>query len=232
MAIYRVCDLNLNMSPRYNELLDRAAPFLSTSAPADIDICLTEEAIASLSQRTGLPLPLAEYQISCVEFCKGLLKYGGFVLHASAVLYKGGVYLFSAPSGIGKSTHAKLWVKNIEGAKIINDDKPAIRIINGIPYVYGTPWCGSGYERLNAKGVAKALYFIRRNSFNHVKPMDKSKTPYLLFESMMRPDDSQGMDALFSSLQTFLNTVPVLSLDCNLQDDAAFTALAAMEDKL
>ncbi len=230
MAIYSICGLNVEMSPRYNELLDRAAPFLSRDSAVDISIKLKDADMQALAQQTGLSVPLAEYQLSCVEFCKHLLYYSGFVLHASAVLYKDFVYLFSAPSGIGKSTHAALWVKNIEGAVIINDDKPAIRIIDGVPYAYGTPWCGSGYGRINACGVVKALYFLRRAEFNYVKPMNKSKTPYLLLESMMRPDDSHGMDALFGSLQSFLDKVSVLSLDCNMQDEAAFTALAATED--
>ena len=230
MAIYRICDLNVDMSPRYNELSDRAAPFLYREVAADIKISVPEEAVAELAQRTGLSLPLAEYQLSCVEFCKSLLGYGGFVLHASAVLCNGLVYLFSAPSGVGKSTHAKLWVENVKGAEIINEDKPAIRILDGVPYAYGTPWCGSGYGRLNASGRVKSLYFIRRADFNHAKPMDKSKTPYLLFESMMRPWEKEGMDLLFESLQTFLAEVPVFSLDCNMKAEAALTALAASED--
>ncbi|MBQ3196274.1 MAG: hypothetical protein IJB65_07410 [Clostridia bacterium] len=230
MAMYKICGLNLYMSPRYEELLDRAAPFLSDGDKADIKIELADDAVADLSERTGLSLALAEYQLSCAEFCKALLAHGGFVLHASAVLYNGGVYLFSAPSGIGKSTHAKLWVKNIKGAEIINDDKPAIRIIDGVPYAFGTPWCGSGYQRLNACGTVKALYFLRRADFNFVKPMDKTKTPYLLFESMMRPDDDSDMDALFFALQGFLSKVQVLSLDCNTEDEAAITALLAVEE--
>lgn len=228
VSIYRVCDLNLRMSPRYSELADRAAPFISGGTGADIDLSAEEGDINALSLKTGLSAPLAEYQLSCGVFCEKLLLFDGFVLHASAVLYKGGVYLFSAPSGVGKSTHAALWVKTL-GARVINDDKPAIRVINGVPYAYGTPWCGSGYGRLNEKGVVRALYFIRRSDRNFARPMDKSKTPYLLLESMLRPDKSECMDALFTTLSAFVKAVPVFSLDCNLEDGAALTALSAVE---
>ncbi len=232
MAIYKVCDLFVKMSPIYKDLALRAKPFLAKSGRADMVISLEEEDIQAFAKDKGLSPSLAEYQLSCVEFCKQLLSFGGFVMHASAVLYDNGVYMFSAPSGIGKSTQAALWVKNLPGACIINDDKPAIRILGGVPYAYGTPWCGSGYGRLAKSGVIKALYFIRRNGVNYVKPMDKSKIPYLMLESMLRPLDNSDMDKLFTALDGFVSAVPIFSLDCNTNDDAVQTALSVTEGKL
>lgn len=232
MAIYKLCDLFVEMSPFYEDLTLRAAPFVTESATADMVIKLDKAKTDAFAMQKNLTPSLAEYQLSCVEFCNQLFAFDGFVLHASAVLYKDGVYMFSAPSGIGKSTQASLWVKNLQGAKVINDDKPAIRIIDGKPRAYGTPWCGSGYERLNQSGAVKALYFIRRNSVNYVKPMDKSKIPYLLFESTMRPMENSAMDKLFSVLDAFVSSVPVFSLDCNTDDSAVQTALSVTEDKL
>lgn len=229
MSVYKVADLVLDMCPRYCQLKDRAEPFLGDFGTVDISIPLEDGVIAAMAQRTGLDLPMAEYQYSCVEFCSSLLPFGGFVLHASAVLYKGGVFLFSAPSGVGKSTQASLWVQSLEDAVIINDDKPAIRVIDGVPYAYGTPWCGSGYIHANAMGPVKALYFIRRCGENRVKPMPADKVPYLIFESTMRPDGDGDMDALFKTLDAFVKNVPVFSLDCNMERDAVTTALSGLE---
>lgn len=230
MAKYKVCDLVLDMSPRYSELGDRASLFLCEDKDADAFISLPEDEVTAQATRSGLDMPMAEYQLGSVKFCKALLGVGGFVLHASAVMYKGGVYLFSAPSGVGKSTHTRLWTETLDGARVINDDKPGIRIIDGVPYAYGTPWCGSGYLRTAEKGVIKALYFIRRNSFNHVKPMPADKVPYLFFESTMRPACKEEMDALFAVLDAFASKVPIFSLDCNMDKEAVFTALSAVEN--
>lgn len=231
MAIYAFADLRVNMAPLYSELGDRTAVFSEKNGAADIDLRLTPEEIIRWEQVVGLGLPLAEYQLSGAKFCREILAFNGFVLHAAAVLYKDGVYLFSAPSGIGKSTHAAIWEKAL-GARVINDDKPAIRCIDGDFYAYGTPWCGSGRKTLDMKGRVRALYFIRRAEENSVKRLSQDKSAYLLFESTMRPDTDKDMDALFSTLDAFLKSVPVYALDCNTEDEAAHTAFSAVEEGL
>lgn len=229
MAVYRVCGLGLEMFPQYSELGDRAKPFLDDGAPVSIRLFWDEEEIKALCDATGLSEPLAEYQLSCIRFCEAILAYGGFVLHASAVKYGGQVYLFSAPSGVGKSTHASLWVGCLEGARVINDDKPAIRLIDGVPYAYGTPWCGSGRLTANDGGRVRALYFLRRSEQNLAYAMEKSCVPYLLFESTLRPVDKEGMDSLFSCLDGFVRSVGVFGLDCNTEDGAVYAALSVLE---
>ena len=58
------------------------------------------------------------------------------VLHAVVVSCEGNGYIFLGPCGAGKSTHARLWLKHIEGTELVNDDHPVVR--NGV--VYGSPW--------------------------------------------------------------------------------------------
>lgn len=88
------------------------------------------------------------------------------LLHASAVEHDGYGYLFLGKSGTGKSTHSALWAKHIDGAVLLNDDNPVVRIIDGSVYVYGTPWSGktSCYRnrRLPLKGIAR-LYQAPHN---------------------------------------------------------------------
>ena len=58
------------------------------------------------------------------------------VLHAVVVSCEGNGYIFLGPCGTGKSTHARLWLKHIEGTELVNDDNPVVR--DGV--VYGSPW--------------------------------------------------------------------------------------------
>ncbi len=50
------------------------------------------------------------------------------MLHASLISFDGKGYAFSAPSGYGKSTHARLW-RGYFGSRvlILNGDKPIIK---------------------------------------------------------------------------------------------------------
>ena len=59
---------------------------------------------------------------------------GGFkdtcLIHASLVRQNGYGYAFIAKSGTGKSTQVSSWLRYIPNCDLMNDDSPAIRIIN------------------------------------------------------------------------------------------------------
>ena len=63
-------------------------------------------------------------------------------LHASSIVYNNKVVLFLGESGTGKSTHSRLWLQNIKGAELFNDDSPILRVENGEIIAYGGPWSG------------------------------------------------------------------------------------------
>ena len=88
------------------------------------------------------------------------------MLHASAVVVDGDAYLFSAPCGTGKSTHASLWLKYLKHKNpyILNDDKPAIRIVNDNIYVYGTPFSGKTDKNKNEKANLKGIAFLEQSN--------------------------------------------------------------------
>lgn len=70
------------------------------------------------------------------------LKHSVAAIHSSCIVCKDKAVLFLGESGTGKSTHTRLWRECIPGAFLLNDDSPIIRIKEGKPYVYGTPWSG------------------------------------------------------------------------------------------
>lgn len=78
---------------------------------------------------------------------------GTLLIHSAAVVEGGKAYLFQGKSGTGKSTHAALWMRNIAGAELLNDDHPVIRFApDGVAMAYGSPWSGKTdcYRNLSA----------------------------------------------------------------------------------
>ena len=63
-------------------------------------------------------------------------------MHASVVTRGVRGFLFLGKSGTGKSTHTRLWLENISGTELLNDDNPVLRIVDGVARVYGSPWSG------------------------------------------------------------------------------------------
>lgn len=89
------------------------------------------------------------------------------VLHASAVVYRDEVLLFSGVKGAGKSTQARLWIENSE-AWILNYDKPVAKLDGEQVLVSGSPWGGKEDLAINAVRPAKALFFVHQAKDNQV----------------------------------------------------------------
>ena len=120
MARYRIADLTVDMSLS-GRTRQQAQPYL-TEAAGEADIVLTCDCEAVLRKYPHFGDPdMAEYMATGSLFAAQMLRFQGFQLHASAVMLDGRAYLFSAPSGTGKSTHTEKWCR-LFGAEYLNDD--------------------------------------------------------------------------------------------------------------
>jgi len=147
--------------------------------------------------------------------------YQTLLVHASCIAYNGCGYPFIAKSGTGKSTHSSLWLQHIEGTELMNDDNPVIRIIDGIPYIYGSPWSGKTPCYRNIVRPLGAIVNISRASANSIEQLGPVQAFAALLpacSSMMW--DSVINDNLCNSLTTIISTTPIYTLHC-LPDEAA-----------
>lgn len=160
---------------------------------------------------------------SAYQFYLELVNFDGLMLHASAVVLDGKAYLFSGHSGAGKSTHTGLW-KQVFGpdVKIINDDKPALRRINGRWVAFGTPWCGKDGINLNEKAPLAGICFLKKAKHNAIRPMTKREAMQeILAQTIRRYPNRQGMEKLFDLMELLLNEIPVYELENLPEPDAA-----------
>lgn len=147
--------------------------------------------------------------------------YQTLLVHASCIAYNGCGYPFIAKSGTGKSTHSSLWLQHIEGSELMNDDNPVIRIIDGTPYIYGSPWSGKTPCYRNIVRPLGAIVNISRASANSIEQLGPVQAFAALLpacSSMMW--DSVINDNLCNSLTTIISTTPIYTLHC-LPDEAA-----------
>ncbi len=234
MERYRIAGLNVDMNLYYERTISQAEKYKveedGTQADMTIDIPL-EKIVAKAAEGPVEP-ELQEYMSTGAAFYRGLLRFNGLMLHASAVELDGKAYLFSAPSGTGKSTHTSRWVSYFgsERAAIINDDKPAIREIDGEFYVMGTPWSGKTNLNENKAVPPAAIAFIERGETNRIERMSAKEAIKNLMWQTVRPSKEQNMDRLLISLDKLLKTVPVYKLYCNISDEAVEVAYQAMKE--
>ena len=98
--------------------------------------------------------------------------YNTVMIHASLVRHKGYGYAFCAPSGTGKSTQVSNWLRYIPDCDLMNDDNPVIRVIDGKPYVYGSPWSGKTPCYRNVKAPLGGLTRIDQAKKNEVEKLN------------------------------------------------------------
>ncbi len=111
-------------------------------------------------------------------------------IHSSVIILRSSAILFLGESGTGKSTQTKLWTENVTESKILNDDSPFVRIEDGVPYVYGSPWSGKGRCYINEKYPIKAIIRLKQAEFNKIKSrillnlsgQSGHRAPHLLLE--------------------------------------------------
>ena len=138
-------------------------------------------------------------------------------------------YAFSADSGTGKSTHTELWLKHFgDRAYILNDDKPAIRLIDGRVYACGTPWSGK-YDYSVPKNVELAgICFLERSEENWIRKADTGRAVFNIFSQTVRKLNRDKMDNLFDVLEELFAKVPLFEMGCNISDDAVVMSYNAM----
>ncbi|GAA4514938.1 hypothetical protein [Sphingobacterium thermophilum] len=101
-----------------------------------------------------------------VAFAQSALLHQCVMIHASVVMNDEGGYAFLGKSGTGKSTHSKLWLTHNEGFELLNDDNPALRIVDEEVRVYGTPWSGKTPCYRAESRPLKALVRLRQAPHN------------------------------------------------------------------
>lgn len=228
-----IADLQVDLNCRYETLLKQTLPYekgANTNEPAVISVDISDDDI----EKGNLKYPRLskneiEYVFAGSSFYRQLLSFDGMMLHASGVVKDGYAYLFSANPGTGKSTHTNLWVKTFKGdAFIINDDKPALRIVDGEVYVYGTPFSGKTDLNTNTRAKLGGICFLERSEENWIKSITGAEAiMYALRQTIHRLEKDQ-MPQMLDILDKILSNAPLYRMGCNISEDAALLAYETM----
>lgn len=151
-----------------------------------------------------------------------LPKYNGFVLHGAAIEYKGKCFIFVAPSGTGKTTHIKMWIDYLDELKIINGDKPIIRIIDNVPVVFGTPWMGKEYMGSNDSCRLDSIVVLKRGDGDYIRKVDKQDYLQDLISKVYIPKNN--MIETFDIIEQVYKNIDVYELHCTMNESAFITS--------
>jgi len=158
-----------------------------------------------------------------IMFAMASASKNALAMHASVTVCRDRGYLFLGKSGTGKSTHSSLWLKNIDGCRLLNDDNPVVRFNeSGDLIVYGTPWSGKTpcYRNESAKvGAFVDLAQYPENRIRRMGVLESLAAFYMSCSGLRRLQTIE--DGLDRTIDRILETVPVFHLDCLPDREAA-----------
>ncbi len=228
MLRYKIADVvfDAEITYRYTEKL--CENYLYTgSEPAEFTAVVTAEDV--LQEKKGAPEFSDAYLESLALFrklCDYILSCkDGIIFHSSAIMVDDKAFLFTAPSGTGKSTHARLLG---DRAVMINDDKPIIRYVDGDFYVYGTPWNGKHHLDTNTRAKIKAICIIYQAKENVIEKASSSEMLMTVLNQTIRPKEIDKFDKLLSLVELMFKKVELYKLGCNVSKEAAELSFKTM----
>ena len=230
---YKIADLVVDMDVKYPRLTSQCKKYkydgdLKTNMKIRFRDGLFDEHAPQFPEIGADGL---EYLWTGAEFYNLLIQFGGMMLHSSCVVYKDRAYLFSAPCGTGKSTHTQLWLKQFPGSYILNDDKPAIRIMPDGIYAYGTPFSGKTDLSVDKGVKIGGICILARGEKNSISRVSTDEALTVILNQTIRPNKEDGMDKLLKILDRVLSRVPVYRLYCNMEPVAAEVSYNGMKDE-
>lgn len=166
----------------------------------DVEVVVNRACYPARTPVAPLEYPLDELLvIHLLGLGRGLELHGCGVVEAS-----GAGYLFVGQSGAGKSTMARLWLKE-PGTEILSDDRIVLRAEQDGIRMYGTPWHGE--EPLSSPASARltGIFLLRQHSAHAVRPLSAGDAAARLLAASFPP--FHDPHALAFSLE-FCLTIP------------------------
>jgi hypothetical protein len=150
------------------------------------------------------------YPLDELLFQHHLARAGALVVHACGVMVRGGAFLFCGRSGAGKTTMARLWRRHQPGAVVLSDDRTVVRWRDGRPWIYGTPWHGSGRYASPLGAPLRAIFFLRHSRRTRVRTLSAGRAGAGLFARCFPPLwEAEGVGTVLQTCARLLSSIPV-----------------------
>ena len=221
MFTVRLAELNIEIENKHEYIYRMCSDYL-TSEAADFCISASEEEISAECtgeiQDRGYLESLAVYR----KIAEKILDFNGFLMHGVAIDVNGWGVAFLAKSGVGKSTHAKLWAEVFKDKiTVINGDKPLIRITDNKIFAYGSPWAGKEKLHANGKTELKKICFIERSDTNECLSMNKGEVLKRLINQVYIPKDKTSLCLILEYIEKLIQNCEFYLIKCNTDISAA-----------
>ena len=223
MIAVKLAGLTVQINNKYDYTARMCKDYLSDSKAYDFSVWVTDDEISA--EGSGFDRGYLESLAIYRKIAEELLDYDGFLMHGAVFDYLGDGIAFLAKSGVGKSTHLRLWQTLLKDKiKIINGDKPLVRFVGDIPYAYGTAWAGKENLHTNDKTELKKICFIERSAENECVPLSKGDVLERFVSQIYVPKSADKLVKTLDLTDRLVKSAEFYLIRCNMDISAAETA--------
>lgn len=229
MFVINLAGVRVGIENQYPYIERQCRAFRADGDEADFTVSVTADEILEEQKFGEFSKGYCESICIYRHICEKISAYGVFLMHASVLEVDGYAYAFSAPSGTGKSTHTALWLKNIPKARVLNGDKPLLRIeADGTVTAFGTPWNGKENWGENICAPLRAVCFLDRGAENQIRRAGEEESIVRLAQQLYLRGDRGTVNLQLAMMDSLVRAVPFYILACNISDEAAWLSYRTM----
>lgn len=155
-------------------------------------------------------------------------KRGMVALHSASILYCGKAWLFSGPSGTGKSTHTNLW-HDLLNVQHLNGDLNLLAFSDGVPIIYGIPWCGTSGRHTVRSYPLGGIVLLKQAPTDYVTLLSNDQKRLLVSQRLISPVWTQEQ---FDTNLSFTNQLADQILITRLFCTPKATAVTAIKKEI
>ena len=217
----------------------RAGAAEKAALPPDLRIQITDEdleredEIALRYRGYGIPSPFGREKMFVYrQIAEALPMHEALLVHAAAVIVDGSAYLFAGPSGVGKSTHAQEWKKELKKRmRYINDDKPLLKVTKKHVLVCGSPWCGKEGRSNNLKAPLAGIVFLHQAQENRIRRLTHAEAwPAMLGQAYLSKDAAARRKTM-ELVRRIMEDIPAYALESDASREAFCLSYEALTGK-
>lgn len=227
----KIAEVVFAVSANFIETQNYFSDFI-TSEPEEVVITLPIEEIGAFNEKMpDFTLEMCERAVLKYKVDCSLVSFGAFPFHASALSYKGKGYIFTALSGVGKSTHSRLWKEQFgDSVVIINDDRPYLKVTSSGVIVCSHPQSGKHGIYTNTTCKLNAICKIVRDESNHIKKVPKASFFPFMVQQSFTLDTPELTAKIIKLIKDVLNKVIVYEIHCNISDSTALEICNSLQN--
>ena len=169
--------------------------------------------------------------LNSIEIERLVTEAEGFVLHCAFVAVGDRAVLFTAPSGVGKSTQAELW-RRLRSAEIVNGDRAVVRCAGGRVLASGIPFSGSSSDCRNRELEVAAIVYLEQAPVTSIRRLKGYRAFRCIWEGCSVNTWEPGQMECVSALAArAAGAVPVYHMPCTPDGSAVLALENAMKEE-